>query len=145
MLLRDNYALHRKWWDRDWRPSFGDDLWVEWDYILAEVLQIIEDYTDSTSGQYFPYDQSDEVDWDIESTFSSSAAAMERKQKERGELKPGERLYAVPVFRNPDNKPTLATWFADIASGSKERIPEEHQGARPPTADEMAALLSNSQ
>lgn len=145
MLLHDAYALHRKWWDWQWKPSFGDDSWTDWDYVLAETLQVIEDYTDNETGQFIPFDQSGEVRWEVESKFSGSAEAIAKKSKERGELKPGESLYAVPIFDDPDNKPTLTSWIEDMSKGSHEIVPKEHEGARPPSAAELEQLMSNTQ
>lgn len=145
MILHDPYALHRKWWNYDWKPELGDDSWTEWDYILAEVYQVIEDYTDSQTGQWMPYDQSGEVHWDVQSSFSGSAQAIQLAQKARGELKPGESLYAVPVFDNPDNKPTLSTWIQDIDEQKADLRPVHARDARPPTPEELRELKKASE
>jgi hypothetical protein len=115
MILHDTYALHRKWWDWEWKPGIGDTDWTTWDYILADVFQVIEDYTDSESGQWLPYDQSGDVYWDVKSRFSGSLAAIRKEEERRKELKPGESLYAVPVFKDENNKPTLESWLNDVA------------------------------
>lgn len=141
MILHDPYALHRKWWDADWSPGIGDESWTTWDYVLADAFQVIQDYTDTETGQYMPYDQSGEVFWDVKSKFSGSAAAIERERDKR-ELKPGESLYPVPVFSKPDEKPTLASWAIDMEAGKADLRPPTVQDARPPTGDEMAALGS---
>ncbi len=140
IILHSAYALHEKWWDRQWTPSLGDESWTDWDYVLAEVYQIIEDYTDKSTGQWMPYDHSGEVYWDTKSIFSGSQEAID-KEKERRDLKPGESLYAVPVFRDPDNKPTLQDWFEDMATEhGGDRRPPELASARPPTPEELAAM-----
>jgi len=140
MLLHDPYALHRKWWDRDWKPELGDDAWTDWDFVLAEVYQLIEDYTDNQSGQIMWFDQSGDVYWEARSVFSGSMAEIERVQKERGELKRGESLYAVPIFADPENKPTLSSWIADIESQKADLRPGHLRDSRPPNAEELAAM-----
>jgi hypothetical protein len=141
MLLHDAYALHRKWWDPTWKPGPGDTDWTTWDYILADAYQVIEDYTDPETGQYLPYDQSGDVYWDVKSKFSGSKEAMDKEMERRKDgLKPGESLYAVPVFVDPENKPTLETWFKDLAEDTADRRPEKMRNARPPTAEELAAM-----
>jgi hypothetical protein len=142
MILHDPYAMHRKWWDADWVPGVGDTEWTDWDFVLAEVYQIIEDYTDKNSGQWIPYDSSGDIWWEVKSSYSGSTEAIEREQKNRGELKPGESLYAVPVFDESKPKPTLESWARDIEDEKADRRPEEHRNARPPTAEEIAALRS---
>jgi hypothetical protein len=87
-----------------------------------------------------PYDASGEVDWEVKSKFSGSNAAIERERESRKELKPGESLYAVAVFRNPDDKPTLKSWMADVEAGVDDGRPPEAEGARPPTGAELRAL-----
>jgi hypothetical protein len=142
MILHDAYALHRKWWRHDWTPGVGDTDWTTWDYVLADVFQVIEDYTDPNSGQWMPYDQSADVFWDVGSSFSGAQAAIDRERERRkGELKPGESLYATPTFRDEKNKPTLASWFAELEEG-KAGLPVNAKGARPPTAEELAAMGS---
>lgn len=137
MLLHDPYALHRKWWDWEWKPEIGDDAWTDWDYILAEVYQLIQDYTDRNTGQLLWYDQSGDVYWDVQSSFSGSAAAVELKQKNYT-LKPGESLYAVPVFG--EVKPTLASWAKDMEEQKADLRPAFARDARPPTSAELKAL-----
>jgi len=139
MILHDPYALHRKWWDEDWVPVPGvDDAWTDWDYLLAEVYQLIGDYTDDKTGQWMPFDQSGDVYWDVKSIFSGSAAAIEKYEKNRTELEPGESLYTVPIFKG--EKPTLRTWMEDVANERADLRPVEAINARPPTPAELAAM-----
>lgn len=140
MILRDPYALHRKWWDVEWTAEPGDTEWTEWDYTLAEVYQVIEDFTDPESGQFMPYDQSGIVRWEVRSVYSGALEAIERARESRKELKPGEKLYAVPVFDTPDQKPTLDDWIKDINSNKADRRPPEAYDSRPPTPEELLAL-----
>lgn len=143
MILHDPYALHRKWWDREWKPEFGDDSWTDWDYILADVYQTIDDYTDKSTGQYMPFDQSGDVWWDVKSKFSGSEAAIDKAKESRGDLKPGESLYAVPVFDETKPKPTLESWAKELDEGKADLRPAQHVAARPPTPEELAELRSS--
>lgn len=140
MILHDPYAMHRRWWDMDWRPGPNDTDWVIEDYILADVYQIIEDFTDKSNGVFIPYDQSGDIHWDVHSSFSGYDEAIEKAQKSRKELKPGERLYAVPVFDDEDNKPTLESWAKDQEENITDRRPSSARNGRPPTAEELAAM-----
>lgn len=144
MILHDPYALHRNWWEPwlsegiAWVPDHTSRDWTDWDYTLADAFQTIEDFTDSESGQFIPYDASGDVDWDAQVSTSGYLEAV-RKYEDAHELKPGERVYAVPSFRYPDNKPTLESWAKDQEDGV-ERIPSEQKGARPPTPEELRAM-----
>jgi len=140
MILHDNYALHRKWWLRDWEPVLGDTDWVFEDYFLADIFQVIEDYTNKNNGVWIPYDQSGDITWDVRSTISRYDAAIEKeKERRKDSMKPGESLYAVPLFDDEDNKPTLESWAKDQEEGNTGR-PSKAIGARPPTAEELAAM-----
>lgn len=104
------------YWEWETAPSIDASAWDEWDYILARVIQLIEDYTDKQTGQLYWVDQSEKVDWDVRSTFSASQAALDAEMKTRGDagLEPGENLYAVPVLRNQDEPPTLSEWLKEL-------------------------------
>lgn len=136
MLLHDPYAGHRKWWDWQWEPDAHSQDWTDWDYVLADVFQVIEDFTDSSNGQYLPYDQSGKVHWTVKSKFSGHDEAVE-KWRENHEAKPGESFYAVPEFDDPENPPTLATWIKDMEEDKADLRPEVRRDARPPTAEEL--------
>jgi hypothetical protein len=140
MILHDVYALHRKWWDWEWKPGAGDTEWTTWDYVLADAFQVIEDYTDAESGQWLPFDQSGDVYWDVKSRISGSLAAIRKAEENRKELKPGESLYAVPVFKDENNKPTLESWLNDVAEEKNDARPAQARDARPPTPEELAAM-----
>lgn len=142
MLLHDPYAGHRKWWDWEWKPGVGDEAWTDWDYLLAKTLQTIEDYTNNETGQFRPYDESPDVQWDVQSSYSGSKAAIEKAMKDKPEMDPGETFYAVPSFDTEKSKPTLTTWVESImeADGGEVR-PAEAKGSRPPTPEELAELL----
>lgn len=141
MILGDDFAGHRCWWDPDWveDPALIN-VWTDWDFALLRAYQIIEDYTDKETGQLVWIDQSPEVDWDVKSSFSGSIEAEERAMKNR-ELKPGERLYSVPVPRNPDDPPSMSKWLEDMENDTARPMPANApSGARPPTPDELAQI-----
>lgn len=140
MILHDPYAMHRKWWDWTWKPTPGiDDAWTDWDFILADVFQVIQDYTDPETGQWMPFDQSGDVYWETDIKYSGSAEALDKARADK-EPKPGESYFAYPVFRDPDNKPTLASWAKDIEEGKADRRPPEFRDSRPPTPEERAKM-----
>lgn len=141
MILHDQYAMHRRWWDESWSPGPNDKDWTDWDYLLADVYQVIEDFTDAESGQWIPYDQSGDVYWETEIKFSGALAAVQSEDSEK--LKPGESYYAVPKFRDPDNKPTLESWARDKQEGRADGRPPEARNSRPPTAAELKALRTD--
>lgn len=140
MILHDPYAMHRHWWDEEWRPGLGDTDWVVEDYILADVYQIIEDFTNKDNGVWLPYDQSGDVWWDVEERYSGYDEAIAKAQESRKEPKPGITLYAVPTFADPDNKPTLESWIRDMNEGKADGRPEKARNGRPPTPEELAAM-----
>lgn len=140
MILKDAYAGHRDPRDWDWKPSPGDTDWTTWDFVLSDVYQVIEDYTNSANGQYRWIDESGDVYWDVHSSFSGYEEAIEKHRESRKELKPGESLYATPLFTDEENKPTFSSWIKGMQEGEGDRRPSRAKGARPPTAEELAAM-----
>lgn len=122
IIMHDRYAGHRDYDDPYWEVT-ADEIkhtsYTEWDYALIRACQFIEDYTDRDSGQLLWYDQSDEVEWETMSQYSNSQAEIARATEARGEkgLEPGESIHAIPVFKNPDKKPTMYDWFEDVSNG----------------------------
>jgi hypothetical protein len=145
MLFHDQYAMHRKpwneWlWGEEWVPDEFSKDWTDWDYILADVYQLVTDFTDPESGQIMWFDQSSEVYWDVRRKSSGYMEAVENSRKGDKELPPGVTLYAVPQFTNPENKPTMTSWLKDLEEGVSDRRPAEHRNARPPTPEELAEI-----
>lgn len=142
MILGDDYAGHRHWWDPYWKPDPAlIQVWTDWDFALLRAYQIIEDYTLKTNGQLIWVDQSPEVDWDVESSFSGHDAALEIAHKNREELKPGETLIARPSFRNPEDPPSMTKWLEDMETGNARPMPADAPGgARPPTPEELEQI-----
>lgn len=148
-ILQDPYALHRRYWEDDWEPDpVGDTAWTDWDFALDKAFQIIEDYTDAQNGQLIWWDQSPEVRWEVRTRSSGHDAAVERKRRsmeEAGkEYEPGDSPYAVPVFDNPDNPPTMLSWLEMLEEEDGRIRPRgAQQGGRPPTAQEKAELRAS--
>lgn len=148
MLLHDPYAGHRKWWSeylygQPWVPGESDQSWTTWDYILADVLQVIEDFTDSESGQLMWLDQSGDVWWESRRIDSGYLAAVEKAQEDAKTDEKGVRYYAVPIFDPNKPKPTLESWLNDNQEDPDRqgrRVPSDHKGARPPTPDEIRRM-----
>lgn len=103
------------YWEFDNSRNVNPNEWTDWDIILAAILQLIEDYTDTSSGQLMWYDQSDEVDWELGSLFSGSQAALEADDSA---LEPGETRYAKPVFKEGKKKPTIHDWIKQLEEDS---------------------------
>lgn len=147
MLFHDPlFGHHRPWMEwltgipHETDPELAD-VWTDWDFILADVEQTISDYTDPESGQYMPYDQSGEVDWDVRVKVSGAKKALDAAYK-RNPPKDGESYYAVPTFRDPENKPTLESWAKDMEEGKADGRPPEARDARPPSPAELAEFLA---
>lgn len=144
MLLHDPYAGNRKhwrWmWGELWRPKPSDKDWTFWDYVLADIVEIIEGYTDPNNGQLRWIDESGDVWWDVKESYSGFDEAVENKQAKDEEHKPGVSYYAVPIFNDNLPRPTLESWIKAQASETTTRIPAEHAGAHRPSAEELSAM-----
>jgi hypothetical protein len=103
-----------------------------------DAYQLIEDFTDSESGQFMPYDQSGDVHWETKRQTSGYLEAVEKATKEK-KTAPGERIYAVPIFDESKPLPTIDSWLKDLEE-ERPRVPSEARDSRPPTAEELAAL-----
>jgi hypothetical protein len=114
MILHDRYAGYRDWtdprWDWERAPYVDESKWTDWDYSLASVAQLIEDYTDKNNGQLYWIDASDKVSWELKSSYSGYDAAIDKDDKN---LEPGESRYAVPVF-DEDDPPTISEWIESL-------------------------------
>lgn len=110
--------MYRDYDDETWEFLRAHEVnpseWTDWDFTLAAVLQIIEDYTDKSSGQLMWYDQSDDVEWEVKSVYSGSQAALEADDRT---LEPGESTYAIPIFKD-GKKPTIHDWIKELESDS---------------------------
>lgn len=121
MILHDKYAGYRDWdnpyWDVEKAPYVNPQEWTDWDFTLASVSQLIEDYTNKANGQLFWIDESPDVDWEVRSAFSGYDAAIDREKKERDSLDDGESIYAVPIFKG-DERPTIHQWLKMLEDNS---------------------------
>lgn len=122
-ILHDHHALHRDWFTGE--PT-GDTHPTEWDYILADVYQIIEDNTNKHGHLRWEAD-SDLVAFDAKKRIDKAQAAIDRKTRggknKPYEPSPGEYWVTSPVLKNPDGKwPTLEDWYKQEAkkNGKKD-------------------------
>lgn len=113
MLLHDHYALHRNWFtgEADEEPT-----WTDWDYALAEVGQMLEDYR-TPEGHMFWEAESERVTFDARKKINKARAAIDRKTKgSKGKpYKPldGEYWVTEPVLMEGDDWPTLEEWLEE--------------------------------
>lgn len=115
MLLGDPYAGHRKWWRPEWKPKPSRDTqWTPWDYRLAYAVQIIDDFTDGESGQFIPWDQSDNVYWEVQKHQSGYLAAVEKHNNEDKKQEPGVRVGAYPIFKEGAPRPTITSYLKEM-------------------------------
>lgn len=126
MILRDKYAGYRDWdyplWDVFCARDVDPAEWTDWDFTLASVAELISDFTNGHNGQLYWVDESEDVEWEVRHSYSGYDAALDREQKSRGELDPGESLYAIPII-NENKPPKLMDWLKSL-----------EEDARPPGA-----------
>lgn len=113
VLLHDFYALHRN--SVTGEPD-EDPTWTDWDYILAEVGQMLEDYR-TPEGHMFWEAESERVTFDAQRKINRARAAIERKTK-GSKNKPykaqdGEYWITEPVLMYGDDWPTIEEWMAE--------------------------------
>lgn len=140
MILRDPYAGH---WSEDpwWVPDpVRDTQWTDWDYALLEASATISMLTSKESGQLRMLTEDPDVYWEVEAVvdFAAKTVAEDRKDKDP---EPGVTFYPVnPTKRNGEPFWTVEKWVE--YQESENRIMERGavEGARPPTAEEMAAI-----
>ncbi len=143
MLLNDAYAGHRKWWRKDWVPTPAlASVWTEWDYILIRVSQYIEDYTNS-NGHLVWLDEDPDVWWDID-IASSTYAKDTHAYSDNHKVEEWETLRAVPRWDDDKETPSMEKWLRLMEEQSHEPA-DRPQGSRPPTPEELAALMRRSE
>jgi hypothetical protein len=113
VLLYDYHALHRNWFtgDVDEEPT-----WTDWDYILAEVGQMLEDYR-TPEGHMFWEAESERVTFNAQRKINKAKAAIDRKTK-GSKNKPyspqdGEYWTTEPVLMYGDDWPTIEEWMEE--------------------------------
>jgi len=113
VLLYDNYAMHRDWFTGE---VDEEPFWTDWDYILAEVAQMLEDYR-TPEGHMFWEAESQRVTFDAQRKINKARAAIERKTKgsKNKPYKPADGEYWVtePVLMSGDDWPTIAEWMEE--------------------------------
>lgn len=115
MLLHDHYALHRDPWSN---KPFENVVWTDWDYVLAECIQLIEDYT-TPEGHLGWESDSERVTFDARRKINKARAAIDRKTKgsEKNPYKAqdGEYWVTSPVLMRGEDWPTIGEWFEEQA------------------------------
>lgn len=113
MLMHDHYALHRNPWTDEPADAI---VWTDWDYLLAECVQFIEDYT-TQEGHLAWESESERVTFDARRKINKARAAIDRKTKgsEKNPYKPydGEYWVTDPVLMRGDDWPTLDEWLEE--------------------------------
>lgn len=111
MLFHDFYALNRDTVTGEPNPSV---VWSDWDYILAEVIQFIDDYT-TPEGHLLWEAESDRVTFDARKKINKARAAIDRRTKgsknKQYEAADGEYWVTEPVLMRGDDWPTINEWF----------------------------------
>lgn len=140
MILRDPYAGHRSddpWWVPD---PVRDTQWTEWDYALLEASSVISTLTSKASGQLRMLTEDPDVYWEVEAVvdFAAKTVAEDRKDKDD---EPGVIFYpANPTKRGGEPFWTVEQWVAYQEKENRVLERGAVEGARPPTAEEMAAI-----
>jgi hypothetical protein len=111
MLMHDHYALHRDPWTG--LPD-SNVVWTDWDYILAECVQFISDYT-TAEGHLVWEAESDRVTFNAVRKINRARAAIDRKTKgsEKNPYKAldGEYWLTEPVLMRGEEWPSINEWF----------------------------------
>lgn len=100
--------------------------WKPIDYVLIEVCSLIDDYTDTVSGQPIHYEQSNSVTFKAERRIRKSTAAIEAVTNGKNyKAAPGEYWIAraMPVVDGED-LPSLFDWFEEDANKRDNNIGE---------------------
>lgn len=115
MLFHDHYALHRDWFTGE---PYDEVVWTDWDYVLAECIQFIADYT-TQEGHLIWEAESERVTFDAKKKINKARAAIDRRTKgsDKKAYVPsdGEYWTTQPVLMRGEEWPTLSEWFDDIA------------------------------
>lgn len=89
---------------------FGEVEWLEWDYVLVEALQLIEDYT-TDSGLLAWEADSDRVEVEAVRFTDKFEAARERSTSRKNyKAIPGERYRPRVKLRRGEDWPTFEEW-----------------------------------
>jgi len=113
VLMRDHYALHRNSYSGDVDETV---VWTDWDYALAEAVQLLEDYT-TPEGHVVWEADSERVTFDAKKKISKARAAIERKTRgsknKAYEPDLGEYWVTTPRLMHGEEWPTLEEWVLE--------------------------------
>lgn len=140
--MHDPYAGHRDQDDLWWQPDpVRDTQWTEWDYVLLETCETIKMLRSPQSGQLRTLAEDPDVFWEVDYRVDYASQELDHHEKDH-EPEPGVSLFVTnPHKRNGEPFWTVSEWLEDIEKGSPQIDRAAPEGARPPNADEMAALL----
>lgn len=88
MILRDKYALHRH--PASGEPLPGDPEWTEWDFALADALQLIEDFSDENGLLVWERDSDDVMVEAVKHTNPYDSAVERTTSRASYKKTPGE-------------------------------------------------------
>lgn len=96
----------------------GDVVWTDWDYVLAECVQFIADYT-TQEGHLIWEAESERVTFNAKKKINKARAAIDRRTKGSKD-KPytpvdGEYWVTEPVLMRGEEWPTITEWFDEQA------------------------------
>lgn len=113
MLTHDWFAGHRDWWTGE--PLTDNPYPTDWDLLLDEAYQIIEDYTDD-NGILIWERESDRVTFDAIPRVNKALAARDKKTSGKN-YKPrhGEYWEFKPILMRGTEWPTLEEYFEEKA------------------------------
>lgn len=126
-LFADFYFGFRDLWsyEPDRTPHY-----TEWDFLLVSAAKLVEDYTDSETGQLMAYEYSDRVDWDLEKRIKKSKAAIENRTSGKNyKAAPGESWIARPRAIDGEALPTIREWIESEAA--KKSSAGDSQNGKP--------------
>lgn len=114
----DHFGFHNPWTGE----TLGEPEWTTWDFTLAQVDQLIDDYSDANGLLLWEVDDPHQrVRVDAEKRVDKFEAAKQRKTSgKRYKPTPGE--YFVPVVvKTSEEWPTLEEYVTFLAEKEKAR------------------------
>lgn len=119
VLMRDPFFGHRDWFGD---PVGDPDLWVEWDFVLASAVQVIEDLTDK-HGIPVWVSESEGVVVDAVKRIDKFQASIDRKTKGTAKKpyvpEPGESWIPDVVSRVEGFYPSYRDYVAGLREGGR--------------------------
>lgn len=123
--MRDDWHGHRDPFTGD---RVGDrDEWIEWDHLLADTYQLIEDYTDPKSGLLIWEIEDEDVVVDAHAKVNKFQEAIDEKTNMKN-YKPANGQYFVPHMysrRKDENGVRQYQTFREWLAKEVEKATEE--------------------